>query len=347
MSLERNRLKGLTMFADESKVWIPPTSFRPMLSAKLEDYPKGDITAAGSLMQMKKDGLFPLYCSPKLDGIRVLCHPSFGPVSRTIKPINNKFIWSQLHRPEYWGLDGEIVCGVMTDPQIFNQTQSVVMSQTPSTYVTPFTYIVFDHFRYPAETYTTRKKTVDNIVRDNPPPAAALWNLMVVHTEILDDIDKILEYEAQCVATGFEGMMIRAAFGKTEYKYGRSTAKQASLIKVKRFTDAEGVITDAEELVSNQNEDLKDAFGLAKRSSHQANLVPMDTLGALVVTVLNGDFTNASVNIGTGFDADTRKKLWEQHKLGQLRGKKVSFKYQSHGSKDAPRIPVYRGIRYD
>jgi len=50
---------------------------RPMLAVAIKDLDDLD---------------YPLYVSPKLDGIRCLIHPELGPVSRKFKPIPNDHI---------------------------------------------------------------------------------------------------------------------------------------------------------------------------------------------------------------------------------------------------------------
>lgn len=363
-----------------------PATFRPMLSAKIEDYPiKAARTVGGidfgrdphdevynALRQMYQDGLFPLHCSPKLDGIRTLVHPTLGPVTRTMNEIPNRYIYYMLKdSPELHGLDGEIVVGDIVHPQVFNHTQSTVMTHSPVGTVTPFTFVVFDVFTLFEDPFPVRQIWADKAVRQwclnknghqfsNDHPG---MKILTVPFIIATTPDEVLAYEDRCIEEGYEGIMLRSnsdkAPGSRGYKFNRSTAKQALLMKVKRMEDAEGEIVGAEELVSNQNEALKDAFGLTERSSHKANMIPQNTLGVMKVKVTTGKFKDAIVGLGTGFDQATRKKLWEDYKLdlawlwhsgspvGKFLGKTVSFKYQPHGSKDAPRIPVFKGFRND
>ena len=354
-----------------------PATFRPMLAAKVEDYPvKGKWEfpdepfdpAKQALYQMHKDGLFPLHCSPKLDGIRTLVHPSLGAVTRTMNEIPNRYIYYMLKdSPELHGLDGEIVVGDIVHPQVFNRTQSVVMTHSPVETVTPFTFVVFDVFTLFNDPFPARQLWADKVVRQ--------WRLNINGHEALNDHpgmkiitvpfiiastpDEVLAYEERCIEEGYEGIMLRSNYSSGGYKFNRSTAKQALLIKVKRMEDAEGIIVGAEELESNQNEAKKDAFGLTERSSHKANMVLMNTLGVMKVKVTTGKFAGVIVGIGSGFDQATRKLMWEDYKLDKINadapvgwknkflGKTVTFKYQPHGSKDAPRIPIFKGLRHD
>ena len=56
---------------------------------------------------------FPVLVSPKLDGIRCVIHND-QPVSRTLKPIPNRFIQSELGF--YPPFDGELMVGDPLDP---------------------------------------------------------------------------------------------------------------------------------------------------------------------------------------------------------------------------------------
>jgi hypothetical protein len=52
-------------------------------------------------------------------------------------------------------------------------------------------------------------------------------------------------------------------------------------------------------------------------------------------------------SIGTGFDADTRKRIWELYKKDPKKVLKtiVKYKFFASGSKEKPRFPVYLGPR--
>ncbi len=131
--------------------------------------------------------------------------------------------------------------------------------------------------------------------------------------------------------------MLRSVDGP--YKFGRSTAREGFLYKIKRFKDAEATVIGFEELQRNGNEATQDAFGLIERSTHKENMVAGATLGAIVVCGHNMQ----KFKIGTGFDAATRLEIWNNqdkylHRL-------VKYKYQPHGTKDAPRCPVFLGFR--
>ena len=142
------------------------------------------------------------------------------------------------------------------------------------------------------------------------------------------------------------------------YKGGRSTLNQGWLIKYKEWLDAEGTVVGFEERMHNTNEDQKDNFGHAKRSSHKDGKVPMGTLGALLLDTAWGQ-----LSVGTGFDDALRQDIWERncviakgegdHVEFIVRGKQpdinrvVTFKYQPFGMQDKPRFPIFKHFRED
>ena len=285
-----------------------------------------------------EDLTYPLLASPKLDGIRCLIHPTKGPVTRKLKPIPNVYIRTLLAKHCPKGFDGEILTYNDKELHSFNQVQSAVMSHTGEP---KFMFMVFDTCITPNMPFIERLNQV--LMELNETPGGGLIEFdracikFVQHTQI-EDADTLRYVNRAFLDEGFEGTMMRSMDGP--YKQGRSTFNQGYLIKLKEFFDAEGTVIDFEELMHNNNEQTKDELGYAKRSSHKDNLVPGDTLGALIVDTRWGE-----LKLGTGFDAALRQEIWNTRE--QCRGKLVTFKYQPYGMQDLPRFPVFLGFRRD
>ena len=264
---------------------------------------------------------FPFLASPKIDGVRALVDIEL--FSRTYTPIANLHTQSKFAKPELWGLDGELAVGAVNDPNVYNTTSKVVNSINK---VDDVKYYVFDSFKYPDKPFHERlaiaKKTVESV-----PDVVFVEHTLVNNQAELD------AYEKRMLEMGFEGVMLRKPDG--EYKYGRSTAKQQILLKIKRFLDSEAEVIGVVPLMKNNNPAEKNAFGRTKRSSKKANKVPQDKMGALVVKDLT---TQVEFEIGTGFTDKEREQKWE---VGTI----VKYKYQPHGVLNKPRSPVYLGIR--
>lgn len=308
-----------------------PTGFLPMLA-----------DPAKKLAQLK----FPLWASPKLDGVRA--HVFGGVVySRKLKPIPNQFLQSIFGVPELEGFDGELIVGPATAPDAYRKTMSGVMSVAGEPHVM---FHVFDLVREIKQVgkgwgesepwnkrYNELKKRKIAVARK------ARWSTcmleMVPHKEI-NNLEELKAYEEECLERGFEGIMVRAAFGP--YKCGRSTEKEGYLLKVKQFMDSEAEVLGVEELEHNMNEATTNELGRTKRSSHKAGKVAGGKLGALVVRDTK---SGVEFNIGGGFTDADRTALWVQHAAGNLVGTLVKYKYFPTGNKEKPRFPTYLGPR--
>jgi DNA ligase-1 len=299
---------------------IKESSFRPLLAfdASWDDLAR----------LLDRDGY--LLASAKLDGIRAIVRNG-QLVSRTLKPIRNKHIQSQLGREEFEGLDGELVVGDAKGEGVFARTSSGVMSEggTPN-----FVYWVFDDWTrkdFPFHDYR-KKQLIPRFLKHQD-----TLNFLP-HLEVRN-LGGLEALEEEFVSTGYEGVILRSPHAP--YKYGRSTAREGYLAKLKRFQDSEAVILGFEPLYHNTNEAELDHLGLQKRSSHKDNKIADALLGALIVQdVHHPEWT---FNIGTGFTYDDRQKMWAAK--DQLLFNTVKYKFLSVGMVDVPRHPVYLGLR--
>lgn len=280
---------------------------------------------------------YPLVVSPKYDGIRAIVLNGVV-VSRNLKPIPNKRVQHLFGKQELEGYDGELIVGEPTDKDCFRNTTSGVMSEDGFPDVR---FFVFD-------------RIVGGVSWVERFPTSHHDNVVNVPHYICDNEEHIVNLENQWLREGYEGLMIRDPHGP--YKYGRSTTREGWLLKLKRFEDSEAVVVGMEEKMHNANEATINALGHTERTSHQENLVPMDTMGALVVRDIK---TGVEFNIGTGF-TDEDRKWWWNHTIdyhssmlnngGEFRTViastlVVKYKFFPSGSKDKPRFPTYLGIR--
>ncbi len=280
---------------------------------------------AATLKKMS-DIQYPVWCTPKLDGIRCLIVDG-KPVSRTLKPIRNKHIQKVVSSAKpaiFEYCDGELL---LAEDAPFNEVSSAVMSTKGEP---DFKYAIFDSFEFPELNYLDRMQVLIEAKEYMPRWVELLEPVFIANRK------EFKEYEKECLAKGYEGVMLRTEHGL--YKFGRSTAKQGWLLKWKNWIDDEAVVVGFEERMHNNNAPTKDNLGHTERSSHKENMEPMGTLGAL-----KAEWKGEEVDIGTGFDDKTRQQIWDD-KSSYL-GKHVKFKYQPHGVKIAPRFPVFLGFR--
>lgn len=284
---------------------------------------------------------YPLLASPKLDGIRAILRDGI-PLTRSLKPIPNRYIQYILgtFSSEIEGVDGELTIGNISGKHVYNETVSGVMSEEGEP---EFKYNLFDVFDAPDLPYTERYRLLNQRVsrlREKQPVSSGF--ISILGNQTISNSTELNSYEQRMIESGFEGIMIRDL--SSPYKYGRSTPKEGYLSKIKRFKDAEAKIIGFEEKLSNMNEAKINERGLSERSSHKENMIPANTLGALIVEVLNKKLFHISTfNIGSGFDDELRKHIWENKEA--FMNKTIVFKYQPSGVLDRPRFPIYKGLR--
>ena len=264
---------------------------------------------------------FPVLASPKLDGVRAIVRDGVV-LSRALKPIPNKWVQQRFSHLEHF--DGELIVGASNHPDVLRTTTSGVMRVEGEPDVS---FHVFDHVENHARLYTVR---YDLLEEDTE------INVFVVPQHELMNTFELNAFEHEVLAEGYEGVMLRHP--DAPYKFGRSTAREGYLLKVKRFHDDEFEIVGFEEEMFNANEATTSELGRTKRSSHKANKIPKGRLGALVLKY--GDTT---FNCGTGFNDAERERIWTEREsyLGML----AKIKYFAHGIKDVPKLPSFLGIR--
>jgi DNA ligase-1 len=280
-----------------------------------------------------KELTFPLYASPKIDGIRAFVRDGIL-FARSMKPIPNRYVQEYLGRPELEGLDGELTVGPAFDHNVMQATMSGVMSHDGEP---DFTFHVFDIWNGPPH-YCDRYKALISTFDSRYFEGLGLSRVNLLTQWTMQDQGELDTYEAHCLQLGYEGVMVRKPSGL--YKHGRSTAKEGHLLKVKRFVDAEAVVIGFKERMHNVNEAKTNALGYTERSSHKAGKVPMGTLGALMVRNAEGE----EFDVGTGFSDAQRAYYWAAQSL--YLGKTLTYKsFKAAGVKDAPRFPVFKSWR--
>lgn len=274
---------------------------------------------------------YPLYASVKLDGIRVIILDGVV-YSRSMKAIRSKAVQECFGKPEYNGLDGEILYGPWNAPNVFNVTTQTVMATElkPEFSKDELRLAVFDKVDIDLpynQRATWVKYHVDGLNNSQV--------RFVTQREVSSE-SELLQLEQSVLDRGYEGVMVRSIDGK--YKQGRSTAKEGIIGKIKRFSDAEAVVIGFEEKMHNTNEAKTNELGRTQRSQSQEGMVGAGTLGALVC-----ECNGIRFSIGSGFDDAGRAEVWANK--GKYLGKLAKFKYFAVGMKDSYRFPIFLGWR--
>ena len=273
---------------------------------------------------------FPVYISTKLDGIRALVINGVV-YSRSLKPIRNRYVQKLFGNPEYNGFDGELVVGDIYAKDVFQKTTSGVMSADGEPDVK---FYVFDDFTKPSSCYDDRVLSLYKRVLDIDEDSCVEY--LVQHKlNTIEQLQTLLNKEA---LSGGEGLIGRNPNGK--YKFGRSTPKEQLSIKFKFFAQDEFEVVGFTERMHNTNEAEINELGYTERSSAKDGLVPMDTMGRIILKY--GDVT---FNCGTGFTDAQRKEIWTNQ--AEYLGKLASIRYMKVGAKDVPRVPSFQGWRHE
>lgn len=301
----------------------PPASITKVLKA-----PTLAITDLATLQQH-----LPLLCSDKIDGIRCIHHPHHGVVSQKFLPIPNHIVREELTHISTRFFDGELI--TMTDGQDddFNTTQSKIMARLRNP--GQWQWRVFDYFANPCYPYQSRQIQMRQAYDQLTP--LLQQKIRIVPQQSAYTIEQIQSIEAHALARNQEGVMLRRA--DSPYKSGRSTFREAFLLKLKRFADDEAVVTDLQEQQHNCNVATYDETGHTKRSSHADNLQPAGKVGALIC-----EWQGKVLRVD-GFSDYLRRLWWENPSL--IVGKTITFRYQPHGTQTLPRLPKFKCIRPD
>lgn len=279
---------------------------------------------------------YPKLGSAKIDGVRMLVILRDGSplcVTRKLEPIPNLYVQSLFARHEFVGLDGELAVGPPTAKNLWQLTQSGVMSRDGTPQVK---WHVFDKWDLELG-YVYRAKVAMQIIQKYQ-ESTLMDTVQWLPQVAIHDRDQLDKFEAYNLDLGFEGLILRDP--TAPYKQNRSTVKQGWMLKIKRFVDGEAEVIGVEEQETNNNVATTDARGYTKRSSHAAGKEAAGVLGALQV---RDRISGVEFSIGTGFTAEQRANLWRGREY--LIGKYVKYKHFPIGVKDKPRHPVFLGFR--
>lgn len=269
----------------------------------------------------------PMLLSVKLDGIYCLIIDGVA-YSRSLKPIRNKHVQSLFGKPEYNGLIGELILGDIYSESCFRDTTSAVMSIDGEHDVKLYVFDDWSIGEQPfLERYAAYKKRVNDINNDS---VIALKH-EIVHT--LDHLQNIVDAEQ---GKGSEGVILRLPTAK--YRNGRATPKSQESVKIKYFAIDEYEVVGFTERMHNANEPELDELGYITRSNAKEGMIPMDTLGALILK-----YGDSTFQVGSGFNDAQRKEIWDNR--DKYLGKLASVRHMTTGVHERPRLPTWRGFR--
>jgi DNA ligase 1 len=258
---------------------------------------------------------FPCMLSPKIDGIRGMAQKGVL-YSRTLKRIPSaqaQSLFSKAH-----GLDGELVEGMPIGHDLFNRTTSYIRSGAKEGNI--FFY-AFDHVtpQTLGDPFIERQARAHELVNmvNNP-------RLRFIQHHMCHSLEELLYVEDEYLSLGYEGLMIRDPYAP--YKtHARSTMNEGYIFKLKRFTDAEGVIVGFKEGQINNNIQIRDERGYASRSKAKEGMKGAGIVGTFLV-----EFKKGTVKVAPGsFKKDMLKYIWEHR--DEFIGTVLKFRYFEFG----------------
>lgn len=272
--------------------------------------------------------------SPKIDGVKLVRFNSVL-TGRSFKQFRNRHLNQLFDKHEYEGFEGEVIVGTnpYADDLCRNTTSAVNSFEGEPVY----TWMLFDYVTDETINLTYEQRR-ELLISKLPMSYEGVVNFEIVECSIVYNEQELLEYEAEQLELGAEGIIIRDTNSK--YKQGRSSENSQECLRLKRFSDSEAIIIGFAEEMYNGNEATIDELGRTSRSSHQDNLVGKNTLGSLIVKDIR---TGVEFSIGSGFDDDTRLTVWD--KRDSYLGAVVKYKFFNKGIKNLPRFPTFLSWR--
>jgi DNA ligase 1 len=294
--------------------------FKPQLAAR-------EIPA--SLPDYFERLIYPLYGSPKLDGIRACVGDDMVVYSRTMKPLRSYQVQEEFGALKHF--DGELTAGEPTEFNVYNKTSSHVMSfDKPG----DIRYYVFDHSEFPEWEYEARLGYLADLIEKLNDERVILLGQQLIENE-----QELLACEDEYLKMGFEGMMLRSI--TAPYKHGRCTFNEGILMKLKRAVDTEGLVVGIEPWYINTNKQERDELGYAKRSKTIDGREAIPRAGTFIVEL--EDRTKERVGPGN-FTHDELDEIWELRDV-IIGSKYLKFRHFPHGTKDQMRHARAIGFR--
>lgn len=264
---------------------------------------------------------FPLFGSPKCDGIRGLVLDDV----MTKEMMKVPSLQAQMKFRSFRFADGELHVGKPNREEQINLCQTHIMSANKPADIN---FSIFDSCDPSNRNlpYYRRLELIESEVA-----RAGRSDVKVLEQVLLENLEDLLELEQKYLEDGWEGMMLRDPMGF--YKWGRSTYNEGILLKLKRFDDDEALIIDIIEGNVNTNALKTDNLGYAKRSKAKSGLKKAGIVGKFIV-----DWKGKPTTIGTGrFKKDQLEYIWN-HREEYIGKEFLKFEFFRYGSKNTERF---------
>jgi len=279
---------------------------------------------------------YPLYGTPKIDGMRCLAMDNTARTS-SLRTFPNRALQEFFGSGKWHGMDGEITVGAphsMGDGvPVLSRTSSGVKSVDGDP---DFHFWVFDEWQYPGSAYLTRHGRLFH-------GRAKSTRVHILEHTKLDNVDALLRFEQKCLAEGYEGIMARHPL--QPYKYGRSTLSEMGLAKLKRFIDGEAIVDGIEEAVKNNNDAVVNDAGVTERRGGKAATEAKGMIGTILATnIAPGEHFGEKMRLGAGTMSHAERTFFFQNPH-KIIGRTAHWRAFNYDIKDKLRFALFYGFR--
>lgn len=290
---------------------------------------------------------YPCILLPKLDGVRGL-NQTGELMGRSGKKHVNIANTEYFTKPQYIGFDGELtILGDTTGENLCSETSSLLRrkSDTNQCQWNLFDYVTEEtaHLGY-ADRYQILKDKVAQL------DETLTERLQVISAHIVNSREEVEELELMYLEQGYEGIILRSSNGA--YKFGRTTQREGSYLRLKRFVDSEILVTGLIEGQENKNIATKDKWGRSERSTHAENMSGNGQVGTILGTLLEDVIFNDKVIFEKGLEVKVSPgKMPHKDRVHYFNnpelivGQFVKFQHFPIGIKDKPRFPTFQCFR--
>lgn len=295
---------------------------------------------------------FPLWGFSKIDGIWLGIQHGKA-FARSLKPHENKCITEFYSNPDFEGIRGEFIAGIIPNREGLVRESSSFASTIDKVGIAgkDFSLWAFDYVT--EETKDLPYKDRYGILTMKVYKLRIKYGdaINIICGKLIRSLNDYNGFKSKCLRSGYEGVILRDY--NLPHKEGRSSSVKAHLWRYKPYKDAEFMITQVLEGNTNTNEKEVNELGRTKRSFAQDGLVPSGLVGGLVGTLLE-DLTDcmgkvimqkgSEVLVSPGeMTAKDRKYYFESQV--EILGKVGKFKYFAFDLKDKPRYPTFITFR--
>jgi DNA ligase-1 len=280
---------------------------------------------------------FPLFISPKMDGMRVkvmggslysrfhkkLAEPAqkwFAPVAKFAAErglILDGEIWSET-------LAFNEIMSAIANPIAVSKLKIGVLDCMP----------LGDWYQETDQPFLFRTKQAEATVAKFKDSSVYEKQLFYVSQIRCNDVEVARKFHFEYLAQGYEGSVLKYALGN--YKHGRATLKQGLMFKFKQWATVDATIFDFKQATAMKSsvmfgERETDEMGYLKRSHKQDTRELVEGIGSIDVKLKDGRIVGVGVAKGVELGI-----TWKNRH--RYLGKHVEIIYQDHGIKELPRL---------